>query len=120
VAGAKDAVVNKVKEIASGALDAVKKFFGIKSPSRVMAQMGDFMMQGMQNGIERAGQAVVSAATTISGKISDGMSRQLAKRVTGRKKRRWRVSWHVWHIERNGHGISWCAFWKHFSNERCS
>lgn len=77
VAGAKDAVVNKVKEIASGALDAVKKFFGIKSPSRVMAQMGDFMMQGMQNGIERAGQAVVKAATTISGKISDGMSDSL-------------------------------------------
>lgn len=77
VAGAKDAVVNKVKEIASGALDAVKKFFGIKSPSRVMAQMGDFMMQGMQNGIERAGSAVVKAATTISGKISDGMSDSL-------------------------------------------
>lgn len=73
VSGAKDAVVNKVKEIASGALDAVKKFFGIKSPSRVMAQMGDYMMQGMQNGIQRAGQAVVKAATTISGKISDGM-----------------------------------------------
>jgi len=77
VSGAKDAVVNKVKEIASGALDAVKKFFGIKSPSRVMAQMGDFMMQGMQNGIERAGSAVVKAATTISGKISDGMSDSL-------------------------------------------
>jgi phage-related protein len=78
VAGAKDAVVNKVKEIASGALDAVKKFFGIKSPSRVMAQMGDFMMQGMQNGIERAGSAVVKAATTISGKISDGMQDSLS------------------------------------------
>lgn len=77
VSGAKDAVVNKVKEIASGALDAVKKFFGIKSPSRVMAQMGDFMMQGMQSGIERAGGAVVKAATTISGKISDGMSDSL-------------------------------------------
>jgi phage-related protein len=85
VAGAKDAVVNKVKEIASGALDAVKKFFGIKSPSRVMAQMGDFMMQGMQNGIERAGQAVVSAATTISGKISDGMQDSLQNVSQGAK-----------------------------------
>jgi phage-related protein len=85
VAGAKDAVVNKVKEIASGALDAVKKFFGIKSPSRVMAQMGDYMMQGMQNGIERAGQAVVSAATTISGKISDGMQDSLSNVSDGAK-----------------------------------
>lgn len=78
VSGAKDAVVNKVKEIASGALDAVKSFFGIKSPSRVMAQMGEYMMQGMQNGIQRAGQAVVSAATTISDRISNGMQSSLS------------------------------------------
>lgn len=77
IGGAKDAVVNKVKEIASGALDAVKSFFGIKSPSRVMAQMGGYMMQGMRQGIEKAGDAVVNAATTISEKISDGMSSSL-------------------------------------------
>lgn len=77
VTNAKDAVVNKVKEICNGALDAVKKFFGIHSPSRVMASMGEFMMQGMRNGIQRAGDAVVRAATTISGKINDGMQSSL-------------------------------------------
>jgi phage-related protein len=77
ISNAKDAVVNKIKEICSGALDAVKNFFGIKSPSRVMASMGDYMMQGMQNGIERAGGAVVDAATTIADKISTGMSNSL-------------------------------------------
>ena len=77
VGNAKDAVVNKVKEICSGALDAVKSFFGISSPSRVMAEMGDFMMQGMQNGITKAGGAVVNAATAISDKIAGGMSNSL-------------------------------------------
>jgi len=77
ISDAKDAVFNKIKEICSGALDAVKSFFGIKSPSRVMASMGDYMMQGMQNGIERAGGAVVDAATTIADKISTGMSNSL-------------------------------------------
>ena len=73
ITNAKDAVINKIKEIAQGALDAIKNFFGIKSPSRVMAQMGDYMMIGMKNGIERAGGAVVNAATTISDRISTGM-----------------------------------------------
>lgn len=83
VMNAKDAVVNKVKEICSGALDAVKKFFGIKSPSRVMAQMGDYLMQGLQNGVERAGDAVVSAATTVSERINDGMQNSLANVADG-------------------------------------
>ena len=77
VTNAKDAVVNKIKEICTGALDAVKNFFGIHSPSTVMASMGDYLMQGMKNGIERAGGAVVNAATTIADKISTGMSNSL-------------------------------------------
>lgn len=83
VMNAKDAVVNKVKEICSGALDAVKNFFGIKSPSRVMAQMGDYLMQGLQNGVQRAGDAVVSAATTVSQRINDGMQNSLSSVADG-------------------------------------
>jgi phage-related protein len=83
VSNAKDAVINKVKEICSGALDSVKKFFGIKSPSRVMAQMGDFLMQGLQNGIQRAGDAVVNTATTISERINDGMQSSLQNVADG-------------------------------------
>lgn len=83
VINAKDAVVNKVKEICSGALNAVKSFFGIKSPSRVMAQMGDYLMQGLQNGVQRAGDAVVSAATTVSERINDGMQNSLSSVADG-------------------------------------
>lgn len=83
ITNAKDAVINKVKEICSGALDSVKKFFGIKSPSRVMAQMGDFLMQGLQNGIQRAGDAVVNTATTISERINDGMQNSLQNVAQG-------------------------------------
>lgn len=83
VGNAKDAVVNKIKEICSGALNAVKSFFGIKSPSRVMATMGDFLMQGLQNGVERAGDAVVNAATTISERINDGMQESLSNVADG-------------------------------------
>lgn len=74
VGNAKDAVVNKVKEICSGALNAVKNFFGIKSPSRVMARMGDFLMQGFSNGMDKAGSAVVNTAEMISQRVTDGVN----------------------------------------------
>jgi phage-related protein len=51
VTNGKDAVVNKIKDICSGALDAVKSFFGIKSPSKVMAKMFGYVMQGAKLGI---------------------------------------------------------------------
>lgn len=66
-----DAVVKKIKEICSGALDAVKEFFGIKSPSRVMAQMGNYMMQGLENGIASAGAGVVSEAQKVNEAVAD-------------------------------------------------
>lgn len=63
------AVINKIKEICSGALDAIKNFFGIKSPSRVMAQMGDYMMQGLSKGIDRSADGVVDSMNNVSQEI---------------------------------------------------
>lgn len=74
IGGARDAVVNKVTEIAKGALDAIKNFFGIKSPSRVMAGMGTYMMQGLQNGIEGMRSAVVGTANSVSEAVADGFT----------------------------------------------
>ena len=67
------AVTNKIKEICKGALDAVKNFFGIKSPSRVMAQMGKYLMQGFGNGIEDNAGKVVDAANDASKEILNAM-----------------------------------------------
>lgn len=67
----KDAVINWIKKICSGALDAVKKFFGIASPSKVMAQMGNYMMQGLENGIASAGVGVVSEAQKVNEAVAN-------------------------------------------------
>lgn len=67
----KDAVINWIKKICSGALDAVKKFFGIASPSKVMAQMGNYMMQGLENGIASAGAGVVSEAQRVNEAVAN-------------------------------------------------
>lgn len=85
ISNAKDAVVNKVKEICSGALDSVKKFFGIKSPSRVMAQMGDYLMIGFRNGISAAGDAVVTAAQRVSESVAEGVNNGINQVQDGTK-----------------------------------
>lgn len=74
ISGAANMVVDKVKDIAKGALDAVKSFFGIKSPSRVMGQMGKFIMQGLGNGLESMRRSVVSTAQSISDDVANGLN----------------------------------------------
>lgn len=69
IGNAKDAVVNKIKDVCKGALDAVKNFFGIKSPSTVMAGMGNYLMQGLTIGIDRSGSAAVTAVQGVSNSI---------------------------------------------------
>lgn len=46
------AVVEKIKEICAGALDAVKSFFGIASPSKVMRRMFGYVGEGMALGLD--------------------------------------------------------------------
>ena len=70
ISNAKNAVVNKVKEIASGALDAIKNFFGIHSPSRVMAKMGNYMMEGLNKGIIKTGQTVIGSTQAVANSIA--------------------------------------------------
>lgn len=69
-------VANKLKDIAKGALDQVKKMFGIKSPSRVMAVQGNYIMQGLGLGIERGAKAVMNSTTTAMAGISKQLTAQ--------------------------------------------
>lgn len=71
ILNAKDTVVKKIKEVCQGALDAVKNFFGIKSPSRVMAQMGNYLMEGFENGIANAGAGVVAEAQKVNSAVAN-------------------------------------------------
>ena len=66
ISNGKDAVVNKIKEVASNSLQAIKDFFGIKSPSRVMAQMGTYMMQGWSRGMDKSSSLAIGSAQRAS------------------------------------------------------
>lgn len=61
IGSAVDWVIDKVKELCSNALDALKSFFGIHSPSRVMRQMGGYIGEGLALGIEDSESVVGDA-----------------------------------------------------------
>lgn len=52
IRGAVGWVTGAVRSVCSNALGALKSFFKIGSPSRLMAEMGDYMMQGLSIGID--------------------------------------------------------------------
>ena len=65
------AVKNFLKNIAKGALDSVKRFFGIKSPSRVMAdEVGRYLPLGIAQGIEKNASVVQDAMYDLAGDVT--------------------------------------------------
>lgn len=61
ISGAIDWVISAVSSVCSNALDALKSFFHIASPSKVMYDMGEYLMLGMANGITSSGVETVKA-----------------------------------------------------------
>lgn len=62
---AKDAVIQAVVNIASAAESAIKAFFGIESPSRLMHDIGSFIGQGLVNGILSTADSVQGAMQSL-------------------------------------------------------
>lgn len=60
-------IIEKVKSLGSSILDAIKGVFGIHSPSREMAKIGDFMVQGLQKGWD---DNIDNAMSDINGSLN--------------------------------------------------
>lgn len=58
ITGAAKAVGDGIRNLCTGLVNRVKSFFGIHSPSTVMAQLGEYMSLGFANGIADSGNAV--------------------------------------------------------------
>lgn len=66
-------VVDKARQVAGNILGAVKGFFGIASPSKVFAQLGGFMMEGLANGIDDGTGLVQDAIDDVNDALYDGL-----------------------------------------------
>ena len=62
IKNAKDWLINKIKSLCSDALGAIKNFFGIESPSKVMAnEVGNYMAEGIGVGFSKKMPKVIEA-----------------------------------------------------------
>jgi phage-related protein len=66
------ALVEKAKNVAGSAIDAVKNKLGIHSPSRVFAAIGRFLGLGLINGIDKTARAASNAAGRLAGAVTGG------------------------------------------------
>lgn len=71
ISGAVSFVTNAISDLCSNALGAVKSFFGIASPSKVMAEMGGFLMAGFAGGITKASGDVMRAMSRVYSDVDD-------------------------------------------------
>lgn len=58
---AKDWVIGKIKGFSSSILKGIENFFGVDSPSKETAKIGDYMAQGLANGLEGRTNDVIKA-----------------------------------------------------------
>lgn len=65
---------DKVVEWGSGLIDGIKNALGIHSPSTETAQMGDYLMQGMANGIDANQYMVIETFRGALAKLDDEFS----------------------------------------------
>ena len=73
IRGAAGWVRDTIKSVCSDAVGALKSFFGIHSPSTLMAEMGEYMMAGLANGIEDGSDKAVGAMAGASKDVAGAL-----------------------------------------------
>jgi tape measure domain-containing protein len=73
-----DAIRHTMEDIARSMIGAIKKSLGIKSPSQVFAELGQFSAQGFADGLVSSSNLVQDAATAIGSDAADALTKSLA------------------------------------------
>lgn len=59
-------ITKKIKGFGNSVIGQIKKIFGVKSPSTVMKQIGDYLAQGLAIGVEDNANKPINAITALS------------------------------------------------------
>lgn len=76
-------VVEKVKGMGSRILSAIKGVFGIHSPSKEFAMIGDYLMQGLGNGVTDNAKYAISATQSVARDVLDAAGNMSANAQIG-------------------------------------
>ena len=80
------AVISKATEVVGGAVEAVKNFLGINSPSRVFMEIGKYTAQGMAVGLDKYAYMAEDSASGLAENVANNVKKPLsniAKLVDG-------------------------------------
>ena len=84
ISGAAGWLWEKITGWLSGIWDGIKEFFGVASPSKEMAWMGEMLSEGLAQGITASADDAVNAATAMSADVLGAMQGgELAMNATG-------------------------------------
>lgn len=72
-------IANAAKNVVSWAVDGVKKFLKIKSPSRVFMEIGEFMNAGLVKGINSTANSVKDSVVETGSLAVNAMSKAISK-----------------------------------------
>ncbi len=78
VTGMASSLVNSVKDVVGDAVDGIKNFLGIKSPSRVFAEIGEYSGEGLIKGLNSMSSKVAMASTELGKRTSNSMTKALS------------------------------------------
>ncbi|KGL45396.1 hypothetical protein EP56_07515 [Listeriaceae bacterium FSL A5-0209] len=78
-------VVKSAKNMALSAVTATQQALDIHSPSRVMQSLGEFVGQGLANGIAGTQKQVAKTGTTLAKKLSDAINAGLTTKAAKNK-----------------------------------
>ena len=67
-------IKEKVSSWASDLWTGIKDFFGIKSPSKKMAWIGDMLMEGMAKGIDEGSSEAIRSADIVTKNLNDAFN----------------------------------------------
>jgi len=73
-------LVSSARSVVSGAIDAARSALGIHSPSRVFAQIGEYVGAGFVKGIKGTSKEVAAAGTKMSGLFKQVVQSKLSSR----------------------------------------
>lgn len=72
-------IANNMKNMFTGAVDNVKKFLGIHSPSKLFMGIGDYMGQGLNIGFEDNFDSMIKSADELAHEIDSKMQINIPK-----------------------------------------
>ena len=74
VAGAWGGFVNNISNMVNNLIRRIKNLFGIHSPSKVFAEIGEFLDAGLVQGIENGERGLLTTAKNVATAVTEGMT----------------------------------------------